>query len=341
MLCWGDPAGRLRAAARVALAQNMSDIHLKDHVMDTAMTRNRMALPPDVSSMIPPYIRISPFMHTDLDRACKDVDDKVAERQLEEHLGRPVAITFSGRHALALVLADAGLGSDDTVTILTTTGNSYVSGCVARTIGRLCHWSMRIEPSTRLIVVIHEWGIPYAKIDDLLESGIPVVEDCAYAFASTHNGKVVGCRGKYAIFSLPKFFPINYGGVVCGVQPRVDMLPEHRRAVLNVVGSELPRIAAIREARIAAWRYLESRFAEIGCQPVLPLDPGTIPGVFMFQPYPGVVPEDIKHAYELHGIEASVFYPWHAVYVPCHQHLTPGAMDYIVAVYEQAARANV
>ena len=199
---------------------------------------------------------------------------------------------------------------------------------------------MKLEPSTRLIVVIHEWGIPYARLDELLKLGIPVAEDCAYAFASTRDGKRAGREGKYAIFSLPKFFPINYGGVVCGVQQRVDILLEHRRAILNVVGAELPRLAAIGEARIAAWHYLESRFAAIGCQPVLPLDPGTIPGVFMFQPHADVVPEDIKRAYQLHGIEASVFYPRHAVFVPCHQHLTPGAMDYIVAVYEQAVASQ-
>ncbi len=196
---------------------------------------------------------------------------------------------------------------------------------------------MKIEPSTRLIVVIHEWGIPYAKIDDLLKSGISVAEDCAYAFASTHNGQQVGGKGKYAIYSLPKFFPIGYGGVVCGVRQPDNMAPEHRRTILNVVGSELPRLASICESRIAAWHYLESRFNEIGCPPVLPLESGTIPGVFMFKPHAGVVPEDIKHAFHVHGIEASVFYPWHAVFVPCHQRLTLGAMDYIVAVYEQAA----
>jgi hypothetical protein len=290
--------------------------------------------------MIPAYIRISPFTHADLDRVYEDVDEKVAEDQLQKHLGQPGTLTFAGRHALALVLADAGLSADDTVTILTTTGNSYVSGCVTRTIGRRCHWSMKIEPSTRLIVVIHEWGIPYPRMDDLLKSGIPVAEDCAYAFASKLDGKQVGRKGKYAIFSLPKFFPINYGGVVCGVHQRVEMLPENRRAILRVVGAELPGLASICDARVAAWHYLESRFAEIGCPPVLPLDPGTVPGVFMFKPHASVVPEDIKRAYETHGIEASVFYPWHAVFVPCHQHLTPGAMDYIVAVYEQAAYAK-
>jgi hypothetical protein len=269
-----------------------------------------------------------------------EVEEKVAEARLEEHLGRPGALTFSGRHALALVLADAGLGPDDTVTILTSTGNSYVSGCVTRTIGRFCHWSMKIEPSSRLIVVIHDWGIPYAKMEDLLQAGIPVAEDCAYAFASTHHGQPVGRKGKYAIFSLPKFLPINYGGVVCGVRQPVNIILEHRRAILNVLGSELPHLTSICEARIAAWHYLKSRFAEIGCPPALPLDSGTVPGVFMFKPYDGVVPEDIKRAYQLHGIEASVFYPWHAVFVPCHQRLTPGAMDYIVAVYEQAAGAK-
>lgn len=300
------------------------------------MTRSKIALPPDPRAMIEPHIRISPFIYTDLDRANEEVDERVAEHRLQEHLGRPCTLTFSGRHALALVLADARLSSDDTVTILTTTGNSYVSGCVTHTIGRLCRWSMKIEPSTRLIVVIHEWGIPYPRMDEALQTGIPVVEDCAYAFASTYAGEQLGRKGKYAIFSLPKFFPVNFGGLVCGVHQPVAMLPEHRRVILNVVGSGIPRLASIIEARFAAWRYLESAFGEIGCAPTLPLGPGTVPGVFMFSPHADVVPEDIKQANQFHGIECSVFYPWHAVYVPCHQQLTQGAMNYMVAVYEHA-----
>lgn len=266
----------------------------------------------------------------------QDRNEGDAGRRLQEHLGRPCTVTLSGRHALSLVLVDAGLRPGDTVTILTTTGNSYVSGCVTQTIGRLCHWSMKIEPSTRLIVVIHEWGVPYPKMEEVLATGIPVAEDCAYAFASTQNGEPVGRKGKYAIFSLSKFFPINFGGFVCGVQQEAEMPPECRHAILNIVGSELPRLASICEARTAAWRYLESAFGEIGCEPTLPLEPGTVPGVFMFRPHDEVVPEDIKLAYHSHGIEASVFYPWHAVYVPCHQRLTPGALKYMVSVYERA-----
>jgi Predicted pyridoxal phosphate-dependent enzyme apparently involved in regulation of cell wall biogenesis len=290
--------------------------------------------------MIEPNIRISPFLYTDLDLAREDLDQKESGKILEEHLGRSYSITASGRHALDLVLADASLDRNDVVTILTTTGGSYVSGCVTHAIGRLCHWSMRIEATTKLIVVIHEWGIPYPKLDELLTTGIPIVEDCAYSFASLQNGQPVGRKGKYAIFSLPKFFPINFGGLACGIKRKADLSHEHRRAILNVMGSQLPKSGAICESRIEAWRYLELRFREIGCVPALPLDQGTVPGVFMFKPHEDVVPEKIKQAYQTHGIEASVFYPWHAVYVPCHQRLTRGAMDYMVSVYEHARRAE-
>ncbi len=304
--------------------------------MNSLQGNGRVVLPPDPGAMIQPHIRISPFVYSDLDRACVDLDEAIAERQLHQYLGRPHSLTSSGRHALALVLADSGVGSDDTVTILTSTGNTYVSGCVTHTIGRLCHWSMKIEPSTKLILVIHEWGIPYPNMDELLKLGIPVAEDCAYAFASLHDGERLGRRGKYAFFSLPKFFPINFGGVVCGLAQPVEISPDHRRAILNVTGALLPQLGSICDARNAAWRYLEDRFGEIGCKPALPLVPGTVPGVFMFEPHPDVVPEEIKQAYISHEIEASVFYPRHAVFVPCHQHLSPGAMDYMVSVYEMA-----
>ncbi len=290
--------------------------------------------------MIPAQIPISPFQYPHLGRPAREVEEEAAEAMLQCHLGRPFALTPSGREALALALDDAALGREDTVTILTSTGNSYVSGCVTRTIERVCHWSMKIEPSTRLIVVIHDFGIPYPKIDEVLKSGVPVLEDCAYAFASSREGRRVGRDGKYAIFSLPKFFPINYGGLVCGIKRRPGLLPEHRETILNVVGSELPRLGAICGARLKSWHYLEMRFGEFGCPPALTLEAGTIPGVFMFQPAPDVTPENIKRAYQKHGVEASVFYPRHAVFVPCHQSLTPAAMDYIVEVYVEAARSE-
>ncbi len=327
----------LRSARRLQSTWRPGEVRLEKPTIASA-NQSKIVLPPDLSAMIPPQIRISPFLYTDLDRLNENVDEKIAERRLLEHFGRAYSLTSSGRHALALVLAEMDLGSEDMVTILTTSGNSYVSGCVTHTIGRRCRWSMKIEPSTRLIVVIHEWGNPYPEMEELLKTGIPVVEDCAYAFASTHSGQQVGRNGKYAIFSLPKFFAINFGGVVCGLGQHVEMSLEHRRAIFNSVGSQLPQLPSIRDSRVTAWRYLESRFRDLGCEPALRLEPGAVPGVFMFKPHADVVPEEIKRAYERHGIEASVFYPWHAVYVPCHQHLTPGAMDYIVAVYERARR---
>lgn len=314
----------------------IGDAILDDKRKGTAEGQSNFVLPPDFGAMIRPHIPISPFVYSDLDLAKNDIDEDEAEQRLQEHLGRKFALTSSGRHALSLVLSDAGVGPDDTVTILTTTGNTYVSGCVTQTIGRVCHWSMRIEPSTKLILVIHEWGIPYPKMNEALETGIPVVEDCAYAFASGHGDQAVGRQGHYAFYSLPKFFPINFGGLVCGLRRQVHFKPEHKRAILNVIGAQICEIASIREARLSAWRYLQSRFREIGCEPALSLGPNVIPGVFMFRPHADVVPEEIKQAYQRHGIEASVFYPWHAVYVPCHQRLTPGAMDYMALVYEQA-----
>ncbi len=43
--------------------------------------------------MIPAQIPISPFLYTDLGRAYTDVEEKVVEARLEEHLGRPGALT--------------------------------------------------------------------------------------------------------------------------------------------------------------------------------------------------------------------------------------------------------
>lgn len=121
-------------------------------------------------------------------------------------------------HYLALKLK---LNREDDVAIFTSTDNNYVSTCVSATLFNYCGISRVITKRTKLIYVIHEFGIPHPKTADLLSfarmNGIPLAEDCAHAvFSEFKSGERVGTLGDYAIYSLSKHMPVKAGGVLVG-----------------------------------------------------------------------------------------------------------------------------
>lgn len=84
-----------------------------------------------------PAYRISPFSTASIGLNSSHprsdlADDYFAAR----YPGYSASWTMKGRGAIALALADLALKPNSVVTILTTSGNTYVSGCVTREIER-------------------------------------------------------------------------------------------------------------------------------------------------------------------------------------------------------------
>jgi hypothetical protein len=235
------------------------------------------------------------------------------------------------------VLVDLGLQPDDVVTIVTTSGSSYVSSCVTQTIARHCRWSMRVEDRTRAVIAIHEWGRPCERIRELSTLGVPVIEDCAYAFASRYrSGERVGSVGDYAIFSLTKFFSVNFGGAVRGPfrSAPFEMPAAHRAYLLSRIAPELADVSTLCDQRSRVWDALTSRFASLGASPFFEIGDGVVPAVFMFAVDPATIaPEAVKARFQAHGIESSVFYGHDAVYIPCHHRLGDGSLDFMFQLY--------
>jgi dTDP-4-amino-4,6-dideoxygalactose transaminase len=73
-----------------------------------------------------------------------------------------------------------------------------------------------ITPNTRAVVPTHLYGLP-CDMDAIAaiasRHGITVIEDCAHALGSTHDGRPVGTFGDAAFFSFQTLKPLNcYGG---------------------------------------------------------------------------------------------------------------------------------
>lgn len=161
----------------------------------------------DACTELVPSIRIAP-----LNIATMEMGTDACNWQDVFHTDKHVSIHAKARYAITAALENLHLLKEDLVTILTTSGNYYVSGCVTRAIEQICRWNREICAETKALFVIHEFGYPFKGLSGLKKYGLPIIEDCAYAFFTKNDE--IGKVGDYVIYSLPKAFNMQLGGVM-------------------------------------------------------------------------------------------------------------------------------
>jgi hypothetical protein len=133
---------------------------------------------------------------------------------------------FNGKTAIHYLINKYKLKRDDEVCIFTSSDKNYVSTCVSATIFNYSKIARIVTEHTKMLYVIHEFGVVHPAIEKIVELGkrlnIPVVEDCAHTVLSSLNGKRAGEFGDYAIYSLPKQIPVNHGGLLVGNDLKKD-----------------------------------------------------------------------------------------------------------------------
>ena len=292
---------------------------------------------PDPYSM--PTYRIGPFRTCDLSmNHLLPVSNLIDDYFKERFKGSDYIYTINGRSAINLALSHYNLKKDDVVTILTTTGNFYISSCVTNEISKFCHWSRDIVPGTKVLFVNHEFGYPYNDIIKLKETNLPIIEDCASSFFSNDRDNSIGRSGDFAIYSFPKMFPIQIGGLLvsnCGKIRQVsgEVSSELLCYVKNVLSEYIKNQGIIVAKRIENYRILQNLFESLGFEERFELIDGIVPGVFMFRTgnYKIDLP-DLKKFFWAHGVQSSVFYGEEAFFIPVHQALNEPDLLYLYEV---------
>lgn len=286
-------------------------------------------------SFMRPSYRISPFSTASMveNRHAPAAENTEAWMQL-----RFPTMQFNwtqrGSEAIALALQDLALKYDDVVTILTTTGNRYVSGCVTRAIEQICRWDREVSPQTAAILVIHEFGAFYPDMPEVYALGLPVIEDYAHCFSTTPP---VASQADYLVFSLPKFIPVQYGGILlsktaCQV---LSVISDAQIQYLDrVVSLAIPQFPVWCAARAANFHRLAHYFSQFGCPSFFDWQPNEIPSVFMFRTRKEDDLPQLKLFMQNAGIESSIFYGESAFFLPVHHKLTADDLDYFAFVWE-------
>ncbi len=132
--------------------------------------------------------------------------------------GRQSLFFENGKTAIHHVMSLLKLGREDEVCIFTSTGENYVSTCVTGTIFNYCKISRLVTKKTKMLYIIHEFGLPHPETTKIIALGrrrkIPVVEDCAHTMGSTLNGIMAGNSGDFTVFSMTKHLPVTTGGIL-------------------------------------------------------------------------------------------------------------------------------
>jgi len=292
---------------------------------------------PDQYSL--PTYRIGPFTTGDLSRNHLLPESDLIDAYFQERFAaKEYVYTVNGRQAIDIALDSLNLQKDDVVTILTTSGNFYISGCVTSTIEKYCKWSREMLPQTKAIFVNHEFGYPYPDIQKLKEYKLPIIEDCAGSFFSEDVDKSIGDVGDFVVYSFPKMFPLQIGGLLLsngqGRLEENDQISEKElRHIKNVLSSQIGVREKIIRDRISNYRYLRDKFASLGFKERFQLKQGIVPAVFMFRTDGmNIDLSELKKYFYAHGVQCSVFYGEEAFFIPVHQALGEHDMNYLTEV---------
>lgn len=245
------------------------------------------------------------------------------------------------RFAINAALSYYNLKPDDVVSIFTTSGNSYISSCVTKEIEKNCRWSMRIESETKVILVNHEFGYPYRNIESLAKYGFPIIEDAAHAFFTKDEN--IGKIGDFVVYSLPKVFPMQLGGILfspkgLNVIDDKEMPPDLAAYIATKYFIASNNVSEIIRKQVGNYSYLKDKLGLLGITPFFSeyeiSFEKVVPSVFLFKWYDFIDYPKLKDYMQSNGVESSVFYGENAFFIPCNGFLGENELDYMIALLE-------
>lgn len=286
-----------------------------------------------------PSCRISPFKseymlgnrHRDQGSSSGDIS-KYFNKLFPE---KSIQLTSDGRSAIGRALEILGLKGDDCVTIITTTNNLYISGCVTKEIEKRCSWSRDINSNTKAIFINHEFGLLCRNVEAYRKLGIPIIQDFAHSFCSLSEAAASGIQGDFLVCSFSKIFPMQAGGALL-LDRKHAPLYEGDSEILRYVDSNasfyINSLEQVKKKRLRNHEVFVKKFRSIGIDSFFDFSEGDVPSVFCFKLQENINAPNFKDYMNTNGIESSIFYGQNAYFVPCHQNMSQADIDYVYEV---------
>ena len=205
-------------------------------------------------------------------------------------------------------------------------------------IDAVCRWNRELLPETKIIFVNHEFGYPYPNMEKLLALGVPIIEDCCTTFFSQDATESVGKYGDYSVYSLPKFFPIQIGGIIVSNKSepfQIDSIlnQEEIQYIENVLSYSLRNEADLLLNREKAFAYASKKMATLGFSERFQKLDKVVPSVLLLNNHGIINDLNILKVYLANnGIQSSVFYGEDTFFIPNHQNMSTIEIDFLYEV---------
>ncbi|WP_341659370.1 DegT/DnrJ/EryC1/StrS family aminotransferase [Vibrio sp.] len=207
--------------------------------------------------------RLKPLKILPFEQYKKKAVDHTESKTIETNLAhQELNFTETAKDAISQIMKFHKLRREDETYIVTTSDSPFVSSCVTSTLFNFCKVSRVLTEKTKLIFVIHEFGIPCEKVESLYEiaqeRNIPLVEDSAHSLTSKYKGEHLGKHGDYLIHSLPKTLPIKTGGLVIKTSDRFKCEFVQSEKVKKDFYNNLNYLSFSHQERIRQYKMYES-----------------------------------------------------------------------------------
>ncbi len=287
-----------------------------------------------------PTLLLTPFDTEALGKEPEPEGEVKSRKMIDEKAqGKPWTFFPRAMYGLYTIIKhlknEEKIQEEDTVWISTTNENHYISSCVTSAIEQTCPWTRTLSDKTKAIVVIHEFGFLHPQLQELRkiadERGIPLIEDCAYAFGT----KGAGITGDYILYSLTKTFPVQFGGILVGKNFTHEELWKgfgcsdkgKEEYTFRMLSPWIIDVNNIRTERQKNYAWYQSVFGEDRCY-FLQQD-GTEPGAFLLKMNDEEEMKTVSEFVRSFGIECGNYWKNSAIILPVHQRLRPAHLDYI------------
>lgn len=286
----------------------------------------RLIINPD--KYIKPNILLNPFDHK------IDYNTLSSTNNILDYFKEKSTITKDGREAICLSLIDAVKSNNInnlSVLIVTSSSSNYVSSCVTKSIEKYGTWTMDSSDNYNCIFLIHEFGC-FANLPENTISNVPLIEDFAPSFFLYKKSSV---KSNYQIFSFSKFFSVQEGGLVSGLQNSNTSNYKLTDYTLSILQYELNNLTSLVEKRNKNGNSIINEFIKLGFLPFYDNYLQLIPWAVMIKNHKKIKDlEKLKVYFENHGILMGIFYGNDSFYLPSHQNLDKFEIDYIINVFK-------
>jgi dTDP-4-amino-4,6-dideoxygalactose transaminase len=293
-----------------------------------------------------PHIGMTPFKTEHITINHMLPEDNFSFDYLNKKFGhKSWNFTYNGKEAIELALNSYNFQKDDLVTILTTSNNFYISSCVTKEIEKVCRWNREVVADTKLIFVNHEFGYPYPDMEKIKSLGMPIIEDCCTTFFSQDINDNVGKYGDFTIYSLPKFFPLQIGGILVSniyagtIKSRLTSM--ETKYIINTLSNSLKDQDNILHNRAKNYNYGLKLFSMMGFEERFVKEQKVVPYAMLLRNN-GIIKDlnNFKLYMTKNGIQNSVFYGEDGFFIPIHQSLNIYEIQFINELISHYIRHN-